>query len=182
MTCVTGPNNYRVLLFRFGTSVHSETGGVVFKIFKGKRRFAGPIIDDSAATNTACPRRSVAGSSRITRGTACRREAASVVVRQTQSEVAGLQAISGGITSWRVRSGSPHGAPARPSVGECVSLLREPDAGNPPVRFDEREQETGSGQAGLRRRCESIVRSHRKTTATAPVLDSTCAFSRRTTQ
>jgi len=32
-----------------------------------------------------------------------------------------------------------------------VSLFREPDAGNPPVRFDEREQETKLGQTGLRR-------------------------------
>jgi len=32
-----------------------------------------------------------------------------------------------------------------------VSLFREPDAVTPPVRFDEREQETESGQTGLRR-------------------------------
>ena len=31
--------------------------------------------------------------------------------------------------------------------GDCVSLLREPDAANPHVRFDEREVETGQGQA-----------------------------------
>ena len=36
-----------------------------------------------------------------------------------------------------------------------VSLFREPDAGNPPVRFDEREQETAPCQTGLRRRGES---------------------------
>src|SRR5207248_7484719 len=35
-------------------------------------------------------------------------------------------------------------------VGETVSPFREPDAGNLPVRFDEREQETGPGQTGLR--------------------------------
>ena len=29
--------------------------------------------------------------------------------------------------------------------GDCVSLLREPDAGNPHVRFDEREVETEHG-------------------------------------
>ena len=39
--------------------------------------------------------------------------------------------------------------------------------------FDEREQETEPGQTGLRRRGESPVNSHRETTATAPVLDST---------
>src|SRR5450432_3847057 len=32
-----------------------------------------------------------------------------------------------------------------------VCLFREPDAGNPPVRFDEREQETEPCQTGLRR-------------------------------
>jgi hypothetical protein len=54
-----------------------------------------------------------------------------------------------------------------------VSLFREPDAGNLPVRFDEREQETEPSQTGLRRRRESFVNSHRETKATAPVLDST---------
>src|ERR1017187_7873560 len=54
-----------------------------------------------------------------------------------------------------------------------VCLFREPDAGNPPVRFDEREQETEPCQTGLRRRRESAVKSHREITATAPVLDST---------
>src|SRR5215467_11743998 len=54
-----------------------------------------------------------------------------------------------------------------------VSLFREPDAGNLPVRFDEREQETEPSQTGLRRRRESFVSSHRETKATAPVLDST---------
>ena len=32
-----------------------------------------------------------------------------------------------------------------------VCLFREPDAGNLPVRFDEREQETELSQTGLRR-------------------------------
>src|SRR5499425_578078 len=36
-----------------------------------------------------------------------------------------------------------------------VSLFREPDAGNLPVRCDEREQETESSQTGLRWRGES---------------------------
>jgi hypothetical protein len=42
-------------------------------------------------------------------------------------------------------------------VGESVSLFREPDAGNLLVRFDEREQETGPSQTGLRWRGESQV-------------------------
>ena len=37
-----------------------------------------------------------------------------------------------------------------------VCLFREPDAGNLPVRFDEREQETEPSQTGLRRRRESL--------------------------
>ena len=57
-----------------------------------------------------------------------------------------------------------------------VSLFREPDAGNLPVRFDEREQETEPSQTGLRPRRESVVSSHRETKATAPVLDSTRHF------
>src|SRR5450755_4835787 len=40
-----------------------------------------------------------------------------------------------------------------------VCLFREPDAGNPPVRFDEREQETEPSQTGLRWRGESHVKN-----------------------
>jgi hypothetical protein len=54
-----------------------------------------------------------------------------------------------------------------------VSLFREPDAGNLPVRFDEREQETELRQTGLRRVMRKHPNSHRKANATAPVLDST---------
>ena len=54
-----------------------------------------------------------------------------------------------------------------------VRLFREPDAGNPPVRFDEREEETELSQTGLRRRGESLANRHRKATVTAPLLDST---------
>src|SRR5439155_4713593 len=54
-----------------------------------------------------------------------------------------------------------------------VRLFREPDAGNPPVRVDEREEETQPSQTGLRRRGESPANRHRKATVTAPLLDST---------
>ncbi len=61
-------------------------------------------------------------------------------------------------------------ADRQPSVGDTVSLLREPDAGNPHVRFDEREQ-TEPSQTGLRRPSESL--------ATMPPGDySHCACSR----
>ena len=54
-----------------------------------------------------------------------------------------------------------------------VCLFREPDAGNLPVRFDEREQETESRQTGLRRVTRKRPNSHREAKVTAPVLDST---------
>jgi hypothetical protein len=54
-----------------------------------------------------------------------------------------------------------------------VGLFREPDAGNLPVRFDEREQETELRQAGLRRVTRKRPNSHREAKVTAPVLDST---------
>lgn len=54
-----------------------------------------------------------------------------------------------------------------------MRLFREPDAGNPPVRIDEREEETERCQAGMRRRSESSANRHRETTVTAPLLDST---------
>ena len=59
------------------------------------------------------------------------------------------------------------------SHGNIVCLFREPDAGNLPVRFDEREQETESRQTGLRRVMRKHPNSHREAKATAPVLDST---------
>jgi hypothetical protein len=54
-----------------------------------------------------------------------------------------------------------------PFVDASVSLFREPDAGNLPVRFDEREQKPGPSQTGLRRRRESFINGHRETKATA---------------
>ena len=53
------------------------------------------------------------------------------------------------------------------------NLVREPDAGNPHVRFDERGRETGLWQAGLRRWPRKSQHGHRKPKVTAPVLDST---------
>jgi hypothetical protein len=56
-----------------------------------------------------------------------------------------------------------------------VCLFREPDAGNLPVRFDEREQETELRQTGLRRVVQKHPNSHREAKA-APVLDSTRVY------
>ncbi len=60
-----------------------------------------------------------------------------------------------------------------PMLHWSVCLFREPDAGNLPVRFDEREQETELRQTGLRRVMRKHPNSHREANATAPVLDST---------
>jgi hypothetical protein len=60
-----------------------------------------------------------------------------------------------------------------------VCLFREPDAGNLPVRFDEREQETELRQTGLRRVTRKHPNSHREAKATAPVLDSTLSRNSR---
>ena len=43
-----------------------------------------------------------------------------------------------------------------------VCLFREPDAGNLPVRFDEREQEAELRQTGLRRVMRKHPNNHRK--------------------
>ena len=62
----------------------------------------------------------------------------------------GYQAFSGSVSALCVWFGPVTTPDREPSVGESVSLFREPDAGNLPVRFDEREQETGPSQTGLR--------------------------------
>jgi len=77
-------------------------------------------------------------------------KAASVVMRQTQRAAAGLQTFSGGVSELCVWLGPVATSDREPSVGESVSLFREPDAGKLPVRFDEREQEPGPSQTGLR--------------------------------
>src|SRR5207247_8196536 len=88
---------------------------------------------------------------------ACPQKATSVVMRQTQRAAAGLQTLSGSVSSFCVWYGPVTTPDREPSVGESVSLFREPDAGNLPVRFDERRQETGPSQTGLRWRGESQV-------------------------
>ena len=68
-----------------------------------------------------------------------------------------VQAILGNVSLFCVPF-CPVTTPSRESsVGESESLFREPDAGNLPVRFDEREQEPEPGQTGLRGRGESRI-------------------------
>ena len=84
-------------------------------------------------------------------------EAASVVMRQTQRAATGIQTLSGSVSALCVWLGPVTTSDREPSVGESVSLFREPDAGKLPVRFDEWEQETEPSQTGLRWRGESHV-------------------------
>jgi hypothetical protein len=53
------------------------------------------------------------------------------------------------------------------------NFLRELDARNAPVQFDEREEETALCQTGLRRPGENLTNRHREANVTAPLLDST---------
>ena len=52
-------------------------------------------------------------------------------------------------------------------------FLRELDARNAPVQFDEREEETAPYQTGLRRPGENLTNRHREANVPAPLLDST---------
>ena len=54
-----------------------------------------------------------------------------------------------------------------------MNLVREPDAGNPPVRFDEREVETEHGMRLLRHRRGNPDTEYAEAYPTAPPLDST---------
>ena len=54
-----------------------------------------------------------------------------------------------------------------------MNLVREPDAGNPPVRFDEREVETEHGMRLLRHSRGNPETEYVEAYPTAPPLDST---------
>ena len=54
-----------------------------------------------------------------------------------------------------------------------MTLVREPDAGNPPVRFDEREVETEHGMRLLRHKRGNPDTEYAEAYPTAPPLDST---------
>jgi len=54
-----------------------------------------------------------------------------------------------------------------------MTLVREPDAGNPPVRFDEREVETEHGMRLLRHSRGNPETDYVEAYPTAPPLDST---------
>jgi len=96
-----------------------------------------------------------------------------VAVRQAQAARAGNQAI----LDYRLASGAgscrTHNSDKQLSVGETVNFLREPDAGNPPVRFDERDVETEHGGAREAPANERAGQRICLAYTTAPHLDST---------
>jgi hypothetical protein len=57
-----------------------------------------------------------------------------------------------------------------------MNLVREPDAGKPPVRFDEREVETEHGMRLLRHSRGNPETEYVEAYPTAPPLDSTISF------
>src|SRR5215469_12489606 len=68
----------------------------------------------------------------------CPPESASVVMRQTPGAATGLQTFSGSLSALGVRSGAVTTPYREPFVGTSVSLFREPDGENLPVRFEGR--------------------------------------------
>ncbi len=76
----------------------------------------------------------------------------SVAMPQVRDQGAGIRQISRQLSGAQAWIAEPHSLPASSLVGETMNLVREPDAGNPPVRFDEREVETEHGMRLLRHR------------------------------
>ena len=79
-----------------------------------------------------------------------------------------------GARAWTTEPGA---VSASSLVGELMNLVREPDAGNPPVRFDEREVETEHGMRLLRHSRGNPETEYVEAYPTAPPLDSTLYFS-----
>ena len=77
--------------------------------------------------------------------------------------------------SWKRLYGQAKVAPPGAIVGLTVKPVGEPDAGNPPVRFDEREVETEHGMRLLRHRRGNPETEYVEAYTTAPPLDSTTA-------
>ena len=63
-----------------------------------------------------------------------------MVMRQTQRAATGIQTLSGSVSALRVWLGPVTTPDREPSVGERVSLFREPDAGKLPVRLRVQEK------------------------------------------
>ena len=68
-----------------------------------------------------------------------------MVANETQALRTCKRDVPGRTSLWSLGSCSSGQTDTQLSVGESVSLLREPDAGDPPVRFDERDVKTEHG-------------------------------------
>src|SRR5262249_39671068 len=73
--------------------------------------------------------------------------AASMVVYEVQNPGPGHRALSGRAPVFPTGARPTGTTHTQPPVGQSVIQVREPDAGNPPVRFDERDVETEHGNA-----------------------------------
>ena len=69
-----------------------------------------------------------------------------MVANETQALRTCKRDVPGHTSLWSLGSCSSGQTDTQLSVGESVSPLREPDAGDPPVRFDERDVETEQGE------------------------------------
>jgi hypothetical protein len=79
-------------------------------------------------------------------------------VRQTQTAGFRNRAVSGDPVARGVWSGPACIADCQPSVGDTVSLLREPDAGNPPVRLCvQRRLARSAGDSPAKARARRLV-------------------------
>ena len=70
----------------------------------------------------------------------------SVAAEEIQAYRSRIPPVSRQPPGARARAAEPHSIPTPSLVGDTLTLVREPDAGNPPVRFDEREVETEHGE------------------------------------
>ena len=74
----------------------------------------------------------------------------SVAAAEIRGRWARIPPVSRQLSGARAWTAEPDSISSPPLVGENMTLVREPDAGNPPVRFDEREVETEHGRRLLR--------------------------------
>ena len=72
----------------------------------------------------------------------------------------GDQTVPRPVPLQRTGTGPPHPADARPAVGEGMMFVREPDAGNPHVRFDEGDRGNRTMVRLLRHRAISLLTAY----------------------
>src|SRR3972149_1080429 len=96
-----------------------------------------------------------------------------VVGRQAQSPQVRAVLVLESVAGTDLRAASASLGPLPVAACESVNLLREPDAGDPHVRFDERDVETEQGRDTQAPTTERVGNTLRSTYPTAPRLAST---------